>query len=141
MYWPVCNEWQIMKCRHLGLNHIRDRHFSEPQYFSRFHIPQARGRMQGDGNCFFRALALLITGSQEDHTELRALITTYITMLINFHPRRRINEPIFQKIQDGHAYCLGIRNRNLRSCTNIADIYICVCQVWRKAYMAETCSY
>ena len=81
MYWPVCNEWQIMKCQHLGFNHIRGNHchFSEPQNFSRFHILQARGRIQGDGNCFFfRALALLITGSQEDHTELRALITTYM---------------------------------------------------------------
>ena len=122
MYWPVCNEWQIMKCRHFGLNYIRGnhRHFSEPQYFSRFHIPQARGRIQGDGNCFFRVLALLITGSQEDHTELRALITTYMS-----HNADQFSS--YLKIQDGHAYCLGIRNRNLRSCTNIADIYICVC--------------
>ena len=81
MYWPVCNEWQIMKCQHLGLNYIRGnyRHFSEPQNFSRFHIPQARGRIQGNGNCFFRALALLFTGSQEDQTELCALITTYMS--------------------------------------------------------------
>ena len=28
---------------------------------------------------FFRALAVLITGSQEDHTELRASITTYLS--------------------------------------------------------------
>ena len=38
-----------------------------------------RGRIVGDGNCFFRALAVLITGSQEDHVELRALITTYLS--------------------------------------------------------------
>ena len=81
MYWPVCNEWQIMKCQHLGLNYIRDnhRHFSEPQNFSRFHIPQTRRRIQVYGNCFFRALALLLTGLQEDHTKLRALITTYMS--------------------------------------------------------------
>ena len=74
MYWPVCNEWQIMKCQHLGLNYVRGNHshFSKPQNFSRLHNLQARGRIQGDGNCFFRALALLITGSQEDHTELHA---------------------------------------------------------------------
>ena len=122
-----------MKCQHLGLNYIRGnhRHFSEPQNFSRFHIPQARGRMQGDGNCFFRTLALLITGSQEDHAELRALITTYIShnadQFSSYFKENESMSQYFKKILDGPAYCLGIRNRNLRSRTNIADIYIWVC--------------
>ena len=52
---PVRNEWQIMKCQHLGLNYTRGNHshVSEPQNFSRFHNPQARGRIQGDGSRFF----------------------------------------------------------------------------------------
>ena len=51
-YWPVCNEWQIMKYQHLGLNYIRGNlsHVSEPQNFSRFHNPQAKGRIRGDGS-------------------------------------------------------------------------------------------
>ena len=78
------------------------------------------------GDCFF--LELLIPGSQEDHTELHALITTYMSHKADqFSSYLKKVESIFKKIQDGFAYCLGIRNRNLRSCTNIADINICVC--------------
>ena len=81
VYWPVCSEWQKIKCQHLGLDYVKGNHshISEPQNISRLHNPQARGRIVGDGNCFFRALAVLITGSQEDHVELRALITTYLS--------------------------------------------------------------
>ena len=44
-----------------------------------FSEPAAKGRIKGDGNCFFRALAFLITGSQDDHNELRLLTTTYMS--------------------------------------------------------------
>ena len=76
-YWPVCDEWQIMQCQHLGLNYIRGNHshISEPQSFIRFHSPQAKVTVF----FFFRALVLLIPGSQEDHTEMRALITSYMS--------------------------------------------------------------
>ena len=72
---------EIMQCQHLGLNYIRGNHshISEPQSFIRFHNHQARGRIRADGNCFFTALALLITESQEDLTEMCALITSYVS--------------------------------------------------------------
>ena len=35
-------------------------------------------RILGDGNCFFRALAFVITGSQDEHQELRTMTTTYM---------------------------------------------------------------
>ena len=37
-----------------------------------------RGRIKGDGDCFFRAVAQEITGRQEDHAELRVLVTSYM---------------------------------------------------------------
>ena len=37
--------------------------------------PSIRGRIKGDGNCFFRAVAQEITGRQEDIADLRALVT------------------------------------------------------------------
>ena len=40
--------------------------------------PSIRGRIKGDGDCFFRAVAQEITGRQEDHAELRVLVTSYM---------------------------------------------------------------
>ena len=40
--------------------------------------PSIRGHIKGDGNCFFRAVAQEITGRQEDHAELRVLVTSYM---------------------------------------------------------------
>ena len=40
--------------------------------------PSIRGHIKGDGNRFFRAVAQEISGHQEDHAELRVLVTTYM---------------------------------------------------------------
>ncbi|KAL5488701.1 hypothetical protein EMCRGX_G017682 [Ephydatia muelleri] len=48
-------------------------HVPEPCAFSTFHQPAVTGRILGDGSCFFRALAHVVTGSQEDHYELRVI--------------------------------------------------------------------
>ena len=40
--------------------------------------PSIRGHIKGDENCFFRAVAQEITGRQEDHAELRVLVTSYM---------------------------------------------------------------
>ena len=41
------------------------------------HHPAATTRIATDGNCFFRSMSLVITGSQEFYQELRLLITTH----------------------------------------------------------------
>ena len=40
--------------------------------------PSIGGCIKDDGNCFFRAVAQEITGRQEDHEELRVLVTSYM---------------------------------------------------------------
>ena len=40
--------------------------------------PSIRGRIKDDGNFFFRVVAQEITGRQEDHAELRVLVTSYM---------------------------------------------------------------
>ena len=79
-YWPVCEDWQKRKCQMLGMKFVRGNisHVPEPCAFSTFHQPAVTGRILGDGNCFFRALAHVVTGSQEDHYELRAITTSYM---------------------------------------------------------------
>ena len=68
-YWPVCEDWQKSKCQMLGMKFVRGNisHVPEPCAFSTFHQSAVTGRILGDGNCFFRALAHVVTGSQEDH--------------------------------------------------------------------------
>ena len=51
---------------------------AEPCEFSTFQQPAVTERILGDGNCFFRALAHVVTGSQEDHYELRVITTSYM---------------------------------------------------------------
>ena len=53
-------------------------HILQPIEFSISYQPAATVRIRGDGNCFFRALAFVITGSQDEHQELRAITTTYM---------------------------------------------------------------
>ena len=79
-YWPVCEDGQKSKCQMLGMKFIRGNisHLPEPCAFSTFHQPAVTGRILGDGNCFFRALAHVVTGSQEDHYELRVISTSYM---------------------------------------------------------------
>ena len=79
-YWPVCEDWQKSKCQMLGMKFVRGNisHVQEPCAFSTFHQPAVTGRTLGDGNCFFRALAHVVTGSQEDHYELRVITTSYM---------------------------------------------------------------
>ena len=51
-------------------------HILQPKEYSISHQPAATVRIQRDGNCFFRALAFVITGSQDEHLELRAIATS-----------------------------------------------------------------
>ena len=47
--------------------------------------PHIRMKILGDGHCFFRALALGITGSQENHKAVHlALVVSYQIMLLPF---------------------------------------------------------
>ena len=40
--------------------------------------PEKTGRIKGDGNCFFRAIAQIVTGDQDDHNEMWLIVTTYM---------------------------------------------------------------
>ena len=79
-YWPVCEDWQKSKCPHAWDEVCQRKHQSCTRIcaFSTFHQPAVTGRILGDGNCFFRALAHVVTGSQEDHYELRVITTSYM---------------------------------------------------------------
>ena len=49
-----------------------------PCTFSVIQAPIATHRIKSDGNSFFRSLARATTGSEDDHTELHLLVTTFM---------------------------------------------------------------
>jgi len=79
-YLPVCRDWQENRCIQLGLKflHGNRNHCMQPTMIGISQAPLAVGRIKGDGNCFFRSIAQTLTGSQEDHDEIRLLITSFM---------------------------------------------------------------
>ena len=69
----------VMKSMAMMMNRMK-KYYShlQPEEYSISHQPAATVRIQGDGNCFFRALAFVVTGSQDEHLELRAIATSYM---------------------------------------------------------------
>ena len=77
---PNTIEWQKCLCQFLGMTFVRSNitHILQPNEFSIFHQPATIVVIIGDGNCFFRALAFVITGSQDEHQELGTMTRTYM---------------------------------------------------------------
>ena len=80
IYPPVSTDWQQEKCRLLGLSYIHGNNIKskDPVRIGVSQSPLATFRIKGDGNCFFRSLAQVLTGSQDDHEEVRLLVTSYM---------------------------------------------------------------
>ena len=79
-YSPVCKEWQKNRCLMLGIKfHSGNRdHGLKPSLIGVSQAPEKTGRIKGDGNCFFHAIAQIVTGDQDDHNEMRLILTTYM---------------------------------------------------------------
>jgi hypothetical protein len=70
---PVTMAWQIEKCDFFNIQLSQKNNSSsntrrQPLNFSR---PDETQNILGDGNCFFRALSFVITGSQSNHAYTR----------------------------------------------------------------------
>ena len=77
-YMPVSRKWQHDRCQSFGLelrrNWLKDQ--AEPVPITITQAPASTVRIVGDGNCFFRALSHVITGSQEDHHILQLMVVS-----------------------------------------------------------------
>ena len=94
-YNPVNQEWQQGSCIFMGL------HFVCPNNVSGggANVPLRRPDLNtlrdtiGDGNCFFRAISFLVTGSESQHRQVRLAITSHMLQ----------NNDLF--IQNGYVGC------------------------------------
>ena len=84
-YYPVDEEWQNYACRQLGLTFIRPFHCvpGGPDVILTRPNTASLKRIGGDGNCLFRSLCYIITGSEAQHFELRSAIVAHMFNISN----------------------------------------------------------
>lgn len=77
---PVAKPWQILKCAQLKLNLTEVLKFKGRGKF--LSEPAATKKIIGDGNCLYRALSYWITGTEDNHMEIRKCIAEVRNMHI-----------------------------------------------------------
>lgn len=77
-YHAVDAVWQRQKCNILGLQYCRANRFASGSADSTLTLPSAIRDTLPDGNCLFRAFALIITGTQEEHFAVRNAILKHM---------------------------------------------------------------
>ena len=82
-YNPVDREWQQETCEAMGLNYITSNGITPGGCEVGLEPPTTFTRIVGDGNCLFRALAHSITGSEEQHMDVRRGIVSHMRTIGN----------------------------------------------------------
>ena len=87
-FFPVGRTWQAERCQQLGLrSHILC--VSDPTIISTSSDREAalRKATVGDGNCFFRSISFLLTGSDDQHARIREMMIAHVLRNVEqFHP-------------------------------------------------------
>ena len=89
---PVNEEWQRSLCAIMGLQFVAASalNMGGPEVTLRH--PRTIQSIQGDGNCLFRTLSFIITGSEEQHTLVREAILHHMLQIAHFMLSHRIND-------------------------------------------------
>ena len=75
----VDSNWQAERCAVLGLYLINEMPPQNTLYDVSLHIPPtSRVVIRGDGNCFFRSISWYMTGSEDQHSEVRQLMISHV---------------------------------------------------------------
>ena len=82
-YNPVDREWQQETCEAMGLNYITSNGITPGGREVGLEPPTTFTCIVGDGNCLFRALAHIITGSEERHMDVRRGIVSHMRTIGN----------------------------------------------------------
>ena len=82
-YNPVDREWQQEMCEAMGLNYITSNGITQGGLQVGLEPPNTFTRIVGDGNCLFHALAHIITGSEEQHMDVRRCIVSHMRTIGN----------------------------------------------------------
>ena len=77
-YNPVDVEWQLRVCRHLGLGFCGPNRITPGSPNAPLANPVGFKNIRGDGNCMFRSLSFIITGSEDQHMHVRRAIIRHM---------------------------------------------------------------
>lgn len=77
-YYPGDVEWQQRKCRELGLEYRGPNGVDPGSIDTLLTNPTGFKSIRGDGNCMFRAISLIITGSEDQHMQVRQAIVRHM---------------------------------------------------------------
>ena len=79
-YYPVDVEWQRQACELLGIRFVRpfQRQDGGPHVILTRPDLRSLRSIGGDGNCLFRALCYIISGSEDQHEDLRSAIVAHM---------------------------------------------------------------
>ena len=95
---PVDEHWQRTACHNLGLRFLRvcDRDEGGPN------VPLTRPlrvkSIQSDGNCLFRSLSYIITGSESQHAQVREAILHHLVHIEDFMIGHHISSEYFSAV-------------------------------------------
>ena len=99
-YSPLSPEWQNRKCTQLCIPFVKQLELHKTlagKQLSKF-IPWLQEEKIGDGNCLFRCMSTILTGSQLFHKKLRQELCRYV-------------------LTDGSKYMLGYFSTKYKSTT------------------------
>ena len=107
-YFPVDEDWQRQACRLLNLRFAQPFERESGSQDVILTLPDTchLRRIRGDGNCLFRALSFIITGSENQHFEIRSLIVAHMF---------NVPELLTGRGADGHHNYLTYYHRGYRS--------------------------
>ena len=77
-YNPVDVEWQLRVCHLLGLGFCGPNRITPGSPNAPLANPVGFKNIQGDGNCMFRSLSFIITGSEDQHMHVRRAIIRHM---------------------------------------------------------------
>lgn len=75
---PPTRDWQLNTAKKLGIRVQYYMRYGSSKYFNHLSAPKLTASVRADGNCFFRALSVLITGVEENHMTIRQAITQHV---------------------------------------------------------------
>ncbi len=81
VYFPVDEQWQRRTCQNLGLDFIRPNGVAPGGPGLHLELPARIVRINGDGNCLFRAFSRFVTGSETQHMSVRRAILRHMAQV------------------------------------------------------------
>lgn len=87
----VSSLWRELTCKRLGLLFVKHCSFGN---ISPQNPPSRVLHIIGDGNCFFRAVSYCVTGSEEQHIQMRDKVVRHMTDPIKVQMERHLGQDL-----------------------------------------------